>query len=94
VDERSRAQKRIEALLEREGDEEALTELRRLQAFGSHAETLGEVTRALLGSEKTYRLVFSHELAPTSLSTRGRPGGGSADPGDRTCNAHSGASTV
>ena len=61
----------LELRLEREGAAEELAELRRLraavQAGEAHARTIAEVTRSLLQSEKTYRLVFSHELDPMSL---------------------------
>jgi two-component system, NtrC family, sensor kinase len=71
VEGRSPTRARIEALLEREGDAEALAELRRIEAAatpaGEQARTITELTRALLESEKTYRLVFSHELDPMSL---------------------------
>jgi PAS domain S-box-containing protein len=60
------------ALLEQSGKLEALAELRRarttLEAYQLHGKTLTDVTRSLLESEKTYRLVFSHELDPVSLS--------------------------
>jgi len=46
-------------------------ELRRVveaaRAGEAHRQTMADVTRALLGSEKTYRLIFSHELDPMSL---------------------------
>jgi PAS domain S-box-containing protein len=62
---------RIAEVLEREGMTEELAELRRLEgtarAAEAHQQTIAEVTRALLESEKTYRLVFSHEMDPMSL---------------------------
>lgn len=62
---------RIADLLEREGMLEELAELRRLEktarAAETHQQTIAEITRALLESEKTYRLVFSHEMDPMSL---------------------------
>jgi PAS domain S-box-containing protein len=61
----------VDSLLETSGQQEAAAELRRamatLDAYESHDKTLAQVTRALLESEKTYRLVFSHELDPMSL---------------------------
>jgi two-component system, NtrC family, sensor kinase len=61
----------VSALLEREGQAEALAEVERalstLEAYETHSRTLTDVTRSLLESEKTYRLVFSHELDPMSL---------------------------
>jgi two-component system NtrC family sensor kinase len=60
-----------DALLERNGQHEAAKELRRavsaLAAHETHERTLSAVTRSLLESEKTYRLVFSHEIDPMSL---------------------------
>jgi two-component system NtrC family sensor kinase len=60
-----------DALLERSGQHEAAQELRRaalaLEAYETHDNTLSAVTRSLLESEKTYRLVFSHEIDPMSL---------------------------
>ncbi len=38
-----------------------------LDAHESHANTIAQVTRSMLESEKTYRLVFSHELDAMSL---------------------------
>ncbi|MDB5219802.1 MAG: Sensory box histidine kinase/response regulator [Myxococcaceae bacterium] len=68
---RSDAFKQVEALLEAGGREDLLVEVRRalhsLEAYETHGKTISEVTRALLESEKTYRLVFSHELDPMSL---------------------------
>jgi PAS domain S-box-containing protein len=68
---RSEAFKQVEALLEAEGRADLLVELRRalhaLESYETHGKTISEVTRALLESEKTYRLVFSHELDPMSL---------------------------
>lgn len=62
---------RIADLLEREGMFEELDELRALaereRAAAEHEKTLSQVTRALLESEKTYRLVFSHEMDALSL---------------------------
>jgi len=59
------------SLLESNGQHEAAAELRRalstLDAYESHDRTIAQVTRALLENEKTYRLVFSHELDPMSL---------------------------
>jgi len=61
----------VDSLLESSGQREAAAELRRalstLEAYESHDRTNAQVTRALLESEKTYRLVFSHELDPMSL---------------------------
>lgn len=37
------------------------------ESADAYAKTITEVTRALLESEKTYRLVFSHEIDPMSL---------------------------
>lgn len=60
-----------DSLLESAGHSEAAAELRRslatLDAYESHDKTITQITRALLESEKTYRLVFSHELDPMSL---------------------------
>jgi two-component system NtrC family sensor kinase len=68
---RSEAFKQVEALLEAEGRQDLLVELRHalraLESYETHGQTIAEVTRALLESEKTYRLVFSHELDPMSL---------------------------
>lgn len=62
---------RIADLLERQGMLEELAELRRLEktarAAESHQQSIAEITRALLESEKTYRLVFSHEMDAMSL---------------------------
>ncbi|MDB4997987.1 MAG: Sensory box histidine kinase/response regulator [Myxococcaceae bacterium] len=59
------------ALLEAEGKTEALAEVRSafqtLEAYERHGKTIADVTRSLLESEKTYRLVFSHEIDPMSL---------------------------
>jgi two-component system NtrC family sensor kinase len=59
------------ALLERDGHVDALAEVKRalqtLDAYETHSKTLSDVTRSLLASEKTYRLVFSHELDAMSL---------------------------
>ena len=61
----------VESLLESAGHAEAAAEMRRslatLDAYESHGKTIAQITRALLESEKTYRLVFSHELDPMSL---------------------------
>ena len=61
----------VDSLLVSAGQHEAAAELRRalasLDAYESHDRTIAQVTRALLESEKTYRLVFSHELDPMSL---------------------------
>ena len=69
--ERAEALKRIQALLEREGEGELALELQRVAAAAesaeAHTRTISEITRALLESEKTYRLVFSHEIDPMSL---------------------------
>jgi PAS domain S-box-containing protein len=58
-------------LLEDGGHDGALVEVRRalqtLEAYEKRGKTLADVTRSLLESEKTYRLVFSHELDPMSL---------------------------
>jgi two-component system NtrC family sensor kinase len=68
---RSDAFKQVEALLEAGGRGDLLVEVRRalhsLEAYETHGKTISDVTRALLESEKTYRLVFSHELDPMSL---------------------------
>ncbi len=61
----------VQSALEKAGRADVLPELRRI-VEASHAGeaerlTMAEVTRALLESEKTYRLVFSHELDPMSL---------------------------
>ncbi len=68
---RSEALRIIESLLEREGRADVLAELRTMLASADvtdpYAKTISEVTRALLESEKTYRLVFSHEMDPMSL---------------------------
>ena len=60
-----------DSVLQSSGQHEAAAELRRavsaLDAYETHDRTLSAVTRALLESEKTYRLVFSHELDPMSL---------------------------
>jgi len=69
--ERSEALRIIESLLKREGRTDVLAELRAIlsavEGADAHAKTISEVTRALLESEKTYRLVFSHEMDPMSL---------------------------
>jgi PAS domain S-box-containing protein len=61
----------VESLLETEGRADVLAEVRRalqsLDTYETHGETMADVTRALLANEKTYRLVFSHELDPMSL---------------------------
>jgi two-component system, NtrC family, sensor kinase len=61
----------VEALLEAQGRQDLLLEVRRatqaLEAYEAHDKTIAQVTRSMLESEKTYRLVFSHELDPMSL---------------------------
>jgi PAS domain S-box-containing protein len=68
---RSEAFALVESLLERSGALDALEEVKRasqaLEAYETHGETLAAVTHSLLASDKTYRLVFSHELDPMSL---------------------------
>jgi PAS domain S-box-containing protein len=68
---RKEAFARVESLLEQGGELEALEEMRRaaqaLEAYEKHGETLAALTESLLASDKTYRLVFSHELDPMSL---------------------------
>ncbi|MEO6419268.1 MAG: PAS domain S-box protein, partial [Polyangiaceae bacterium] len=58
-------------LLEDAGHHDALAEVRRalhtLEAYEAHGKTLSDITRSLLESEKTYRLVFSQELDAMSL---------------------------
>lgn len=58
-------------LLDEGGHVDALLEVNRailtLDAYETNGKTLADVTRSLLESEKTYRLVFSHELDPMSL---------------------------
>ncbi len=69
--ERRAALRRIADLLEERGDTEALRALLGLsedvETRTAQAQTTAEVLRALLASEKTYRLVFSHELDAMSL---------------------------
>jgi len=71
VNDRRQAFATLEALLEAQGRHDLLREVRRaadaLDAYESHDRTISHVTRAMLESEKTYRLVFSHELDPMSL---------------------------
>jgi two-component system NtrC family sensor kinase len=59
------------SVLQSNGQHEAAAELRRavtaLDAYEAHDRTISAVTRSLLESEKTFRLVFSHELDPMSL---------------------------
>jgi two-component system NtrC family sensor kinase len=61
----------VEAALEKAGRADLVAELRRLalaaRAGEVHRQTMDDVTRALLGSEKTLRILFSHELDPMSL---------------------------
>lgn len=61
----------VRALLEAGGHHDALVEvsraLRTLEAYETQGKTLADVTRSLLESEKTYRLVFSHEVDPIAL---------------------------
>lgn len=61
----------IDSMLASTQQHEAAAELRRalatLDAYESHDRTISQVTHALLENEKTYRLVFSHELDPMSL---------------------------
>ena len=68
---RAEALRIVESLLEREGRTDVLAEVRALVASAemtdAYTKTISEVTRALLESEKTYRLVFSHEMDPMSL---------------------------
>ncbi len=68
---RTEAFKQVEALLTSAGRDDVLAEVRRalhaIEAYETHDKTLSTVTRSLLESEKTYRLVFSHELDPMSL---------------------------
>jgi two-component system, NtrC family, sensor kinase len=58
-------------MLRREGRADLVTELESLSASAeastAQTQTIAAVTRALLESEKTYRLVFSHEMDPMSL---------------------------
>ena len=65
------ALQQIEALLEREGRVDLIGEVRSIaasiEAAETHRKTITEVTRALLESEKTYRLVFAHEMDPMAL---------------------------
>jgi two-component system NtrC family sensor kinase len=69
--ERSESLRAIESVLESAGHADLVGDLRAIVASSEAAEaqrrTITEVTRALLESEKTYRLVFSHELDPMSL---------------------------
>jgi len=68
---RAEALRIVESLLESEGRTDVLATLRTLVASSEmsdvYTRTISEVTRALLESEKTYRLVFSHEMDPMSL---------------------------
>ena len=68
---RTDAVSQIEGLLVREGREDLVLELRRVVALpasaDAYASAITAVTRALLENEKTYRLVFTHELDPMSL---------------------------
>jgi two-component system NtrC family sensor kinase len=65
------ALRQVEEALQGAGKDQALDELRRavdaVETAATHAQSIKEITRALLESEKTYRLVFSHELDPISL---------------------------
>ncbi len=58
-------------LLEERGQHDALAEVRRsleaLEAYDTQSRTLSDVTRALLESEKTYRLVLSQEIDAMAL---------------------------
>ncbi len=69
--ERAEALRIVETLLERGGRTDVLAELRAAlvsaEAADAYTRAIAEVTRALLESEKTYRLVFSHEMDPMSL---------------------------
>ena len=71
VKDRRQAFAAVEQLLEAQGRHDLLAEVRRaaqaLDAHESHEKTIAQVTRSMLESEKTYRLVFSHELDPMSL---------------------------
>jgi two-component system, NtrC family, sensor kinase len=68
---RNQAFATVRALLEGGGHHDALAEVNRalgtLEAYETHGKTLADVTRALLESEKTCRLVFSLEIDPVSL---------------------------
>jgi PAS domain S-box-containing protein len=68
---RSEAVRLIETLLHREGRSDLVSELKSMaaaaEATEAHRKTITEVTRTLLESEKTYRLVFAHELDPMAL---------------------------
>ena len=61
----------LESLLVAQERHDLVAEVRRagqaLDAYESHDTTIAQVTRSMLESEKTYRLVFSHELDPMSL---------------------------
>ena len=58
-------------LLENAGRADALVEVRRafelVESYETQGKALSDVTRTLLESEKTYRLVFSRELEPMAL---------------------------
>jgi PAS domain S-box-containing protein len=58
-------------LLENAGHADALVEVRRafelVESYETQGKALSDVTRTLLESEKTYRLVFSRELEPMAL---------------------------
>lgn len=68
---RTEALRIAEALLQREGADEALAVVREVfevaEASTASADTVTRLTRALLENEKTYRLVFSHELEPMAI---------------------------
>jgi PAS domain S-box-containing protein len=68
---RKQAFANVRTLLEGGGRHAELLEvtraLRTLEEYEGQGKALSDVTRSLLESEKTYRLVFSHELDPMAL---------------------------
>jgi len=71
VNDRSAAFTELDRLLQEHGRHDLLVEVRKatasLDAFESHERTIAQVTRSMLESEKTYRLVFSQEIDAMSL---------------------------
>ncbi|CAN5877109.1 hypothetical protein BH11MYX4_BH11MYX4_34800 [soil metagenome] len=71
MSDRTQAFAALDVLLTEQGRDDLREELRRaaaaLEGYESHDRTIAEVTRSMLESEKTYRLVFSHELDAMSL---------------------------
>ena len=71
MNDRSAAFTELDRLLQEHGRHDLLIEVRKatasLDAFESHDRTIAQVTRSMLESEKTHRLVFSHEIDAMSL---------------------------